>query len=302
MKVQILATLMTALLASIGLAAVAAGADTADTVYLPCRPFTEGGVWRYKTAGDWFDTVTEETVLSADGHTIVIGEKTTTSAAGPAGANVGATHTSVSWSLSTMKYAGNTAYTLDSTDKDSGYRTSYRHAIGLPECGDLPRSVAYEEITTGGGETLSERKTLVTEPVGRERITVPAGTFDVVVVKQTTTGSGIRLGPNALEPSSTLTGLIYAAEGVGVVRRVTTVDTWMPELGRRAESGSAAERKRQALSQQILQALQRGEDVEAALAELAKLDQGLGQVPGAAPGMASRRMSMSTELTLHSAK
>lgn len=197
----------------------------AETVYLPCQAFFPGNSWRYAEKAADESTSIVSKVSSVQVDNILINEQRTISLRGPR------PHRNVEQLISRkLRRSDGTVYLTALTEELRApakfeSRTSFEPRSGVPECGDLPAKMQYDQINVVHGNTIRQHVTVQTTSVGPAHVVVPAGAFDTIAVKREYSATPTT-GPAASRGQPLRTEmLIYAAEDIGVVRIETKIET-----------------------------------------------------------------------------
>jgi hypothetical protein len=191
-----------------------APAVTAD-VTLPCPAFKPGNSWESTMTTPMGPTMISTSVLSTDGKTILVGEKTTARIVIPGLPDSGTPMTNSVES----EYTNNGPVTVRNSITTNGMRSLFEPPE--PICGTLPSQWTVTTKSTVSGMTTLTHSTVTARSLGKEKITVPAGTFDTTVIEirrqdqpGAPSGSGMSGGGSVQ--------IIHAVENVGFVTVMVT--------------------------------------------------------------------------------
>lgn len=182
-------------------------ANASDYVRVPCAKYEEGDTWVYKYITDQSTGTEESIVLSNKEDVITIGDKQKSFVEmGPIKQLTERT------GRQTLRREGNTLFLVS---VQPNVANDERTTIHMPVCGEVPtRSNVVAKID---GKTFSEEKRTV-RAVGRERVTVPAGSFEATVIE---IKAESQPGAHSAGSRYRIEIVAYIAENVGVVRNVT---------------------------------------------------------------------------------
>lgn len=201
-----------------------------ESVYMPCLQFTEGSSTYFVDNGGPLNSVTELTVLRRRDRYITLLEKTTTTLA----VSDIPPYTTIDVMETDLEENGDVVYFLKSVNRDGERFEAIRSAF----CGRMPvREIIKSKLMARDGTILSEEKEVVRRrSLGRERVVVPAGTFDAFVVEEVRVDAGEE---QEEQHGQKVVIISFSAEGVGVVRSIQKGFT--PVAGVYRYSGSSKE-------------------------------------------------------------
>jgi hypothetical protein len=140
----------------------------------------------------------------------------------------------------------------------------------VPFCGQVPGSFTYtSKVTVMGNSSVSEG-TVTYRALGKQAVTVPAGTFEATVV-ETQTKPTIDPPPPAGAPSTEVGATLYVAEKVGVVKLVNRFKAPRPVVS------AAPNPDLEATIEDGLEKVTKGEDVADTLARMQSMAGAEGQ-------------------------
>jgi hypothetical protein len=129
----------------------------------------------------------------------------------------------------------------------------------IPYCGQIPKEFS---STTKSKNQGNSAKSINARALGKETVTVPAGTYEATVVELRSRPSDSNKVAGTVSSTTTLT---YAVKGIGVVKSVTRVASKMSVAVGKSDPRS------EALMQEGLAKMQRGEDVSDIMDVIAKM-------------------------------
>jgi len=232
------------------------GYALAETISVPCASYEPGNAWVHVATTDAC-TVTEETiVLDKTSEGVLLGQKR----------------------KSDCSFAPGQAFEDESEilfeRKDGAlYMVSQLAAspggtqmeTRIPLCGEIP-AISTSTMRSGAGATsFSVQQTINVRKLGKEEITVPAGTFDTDVFEAVIRSRSTDY-PGA---NSDQTITVYAADEIGMARVVTKFESDLPV----PSAGAAADPQTGQLLQEGIKALMRGENADAVFEQLEQMGQ-----------------------------
>ena len=231
-----------------------------DGLYLPCPSFAIGNSWSYKTQSPYFSETLSVMVLSKDKGMIVVGEKKTTK---PVRMHPKMPSPPVSSSYEEKRYEvkGRTIVMPEVTRGLNRYYTDPPE----PFCGVLPPQAKFTAKSVENGQASLTPTILTITPLGAEKISVPAGTFETTIVEfrqQTSMGVGQQEG---LAGSHNTVAIVYGAENVGIVKTILKVTSTMPV------SMMGSDPEEEMLLRQGIDKLQKGKDFDEVMAKMQSL-------------------------------
>jgi hypothetical protein len=202
--------------------------SAAETVMLPCPIFKTGNSWLYHVKTSRGSETKSLIVLSAETKTFILGMKTI--ASDIPGSD-------------TRKANPESEIEFEDTGSVIGTKSTRIGPLLVsvdppePVCGALPLQ---SEVTTksslNGVTAATAKATITVKSLGKEKITVPAGTFDANVVeirRQELPGS--QSSPGASAGASTVQ-IMYAVKDIGTVKDFITVNRPGPHSSSAANS------------------------------------------------------------------
>lgn len=231
-----------------------------SSISVPCPRWNVGDSWETKAVDDYGTETVSSIVKSRDGARIVVAEKRSYQMTwqDPRAARRPLPPPSITNSETTFEISG----------KDLRVRQQVGDVVQLvfeptvPFCGQVPTSVKYQTKSAVMGGSTKGQGAINFRSLGRQTVTVPAGTFEVVVVE----------GHNQLsaEPSTeggastnSVTTRIFFAEGVGAVKTVLGSKVSAPVM---SPSGSS---QAGAVLKEGIEKLAKGDDVSGAMNKVA---------------------------------
>jgi hypothetical protein len=258
--------------ALVSLALLSASPFAAAEITLPCPAFNTGNSWRFAMKGGIGPTTISTVVLARDGKKIRVGEKTTATIPPFPGMPGGESQIVNSSEIVYEEVASGIVRAGGTTN---GIQTFSEPPE--PICGKLP-----SQWTVTGKTILDKRTTLsqsgvTARSLGKEKITVPAGTFDatVVEIRHQNSPDGTSGTPGVGDSAS----IIHAVDNVGFVR--IAIITTQP-----APQAAAMDPGAEALMQEGIKKMQRGEDASGLMQQLQAMSSNpdpAGNRPVAAP-------------------
>jgi hypothetical protein len=124
----------------------------------------------------------------------------------------------------------------------------------MPFCGKLPLHSDYQVKTGGQGQTFLSRVTATVRSLGKEKVVVPAGTFEATVVELRTKGNTKLPHPGVLATPDTVV-VHYAAEKVGIVKTIMKIVSMVPV------SSTVSDPQSELLISQGIEKMKKGEDI-----------------------------------------
>lgn len=226
-----------------------------EAVLLPCPVFKTGNSWKYVKKASVGPVITNTVVVLAnDGKKILLADRAILdgAVAGMPGGNT----------LQEIEYENTGSVIVRNSIKVGGMQISVEPPE--PVCGNLPTQwKTTSKIILFGSPKFTQSTTTV-RALGKEKITVPAGTFDATVVEFSRQDT-----PSATSPPGTVgvrhVDVIHAVENVGVVRVMSTTTSTV------TQSAATPNPQAQALIQEGIRKMQKGEDASEVMRQLSAL-------------------------------
>ncbi len=241
-----------------GLSTTAVRAAVAgDSVYLPCADFSVGSSRAYVTKSPYFTEMASVMVVENAGNKIRVAEKKTQKPQRLHPRSPEPSPQSISGETQ-YQVVGSTIFQSSITFNDSQTLSD----PSIPYCGQIPSKFFYTSKVTARGYQGQSTISINARALGKETVTVPAGTYDATVVELRSKTSDSN---RAAGGDSSTTTLIYAVKGIGIVKTVTKVVSKMPVAVGESDPRSDA------LIPEGLAKMQKGEDISDVMKKMEKI-------------------------------
>ncbi|MBT3031092.1 MAG: hypothetical protein KME36_08340 [Candidatus Thiodiazotropha sp. (ex Lucina pensylvanica)] len=230
-----------------------------DSIYLPCPSTTVGNTWQYKSSGAHGSETISKLITSRDGSKVAVSEKKVTKPMRP--------HPS-SPEPPELKSSADIQYeVVGQTIVQHYYKGDMMRVFynpHMPFCGKLSKQTDYQTKSGGMGQTFMSHVTTTVRSLGKEKIIVPAGTFDATVVEFQTKGNTKLPQPGMMATPDTVV-VQYAVEKVGIVKSIMKTVAMMPV------ANTVSDPQSELLVSQGIEKMKKGEDINDILKKMGSL-------------------------------
>lgn len=208
--------------------------EKAGNIYFPCEPFTEGNKWIYSTFGPQFSSISENTVLSRHNGKIILGSKIEYIHKMPGSAELK--------SISKIKFTyieenGNVSMLAMEIDLGE-IKGKTLYSPPRPICGYIPSKWVVTQNMKSNMQKMKMIEVASIKLLGKENLTVKAGTFNTTVIEMKTTMEEGQSNGMKWPPTKNIITMYYA-EGVGIVKIIIVSESQIyvfPEKSKRESS------------------------------------------------------------------
>lgn len=239
-------------------AATSVGAAEAN-ISIPCPRWGVGDTWETRTVDDFGTETVSSIVKSRDGSKIVIAEKRSYQMTwqDPRAARRPLPPPSVTSSEILYEIAGNDLRVRQQV----GDVVQMVYEPAVPFCGQVPVHVKYQTKSSVMGGTTKGQGSITYRSIGKQKVSVPAGTFDAVLVEAHNQLSTEPSTEGALSTQS-VTIRNYFADGVGAVKMIFGSKVTVP-VASPSDNPQAA-----ALLQEGIEKLAKGQDASGTMKQI----------------------------------